>query len=83
MPRNSEAETLLEAASKLVDICWFITPHILYNYLGDDAVIAAGLPLCAGSFEGDWYGRIDLSWANDAIKAAQGAELAQRPDQGE
>jgi hypothetical protein len=50
-----------------VDICSYITPDIIYRLLGDDAAIAAGLPLwqIKASPDIDPNTPIDLSWAEE------------------
>ena len=57
---------IVEAHLRLLDICMFLTPSLIYQYLGDDAAVAAGLPLWPERYSGDPSMRLDLSWAEAA-----------------
>lgn len=50
---------------RLIDICANITPSIIYRLLGDDAAVAAGLPLWPAKARSDvdLSAPIDLDWA--------------------
>ena len=62
-----EVKALAEATLRLLDICHFLTPSILYRYLGDDAAVAAGLPLWPTHYTGDPSARLDLTWAEATV----------------
>ena len=67
-------KALANAASRLLDICHFLTPSIIYKYLGDDAAVAAGLPLWPERYSGDPSMQLDLSWAEAAAVPFKGAD---------
>ena len=56
-------KALVVAHLRLLDICHFLTPSLIYKFLGDDAAVAAGLPLWPEHYTGDPSMRLDLSWA--------------------
>ena len=59
-------KALVEAYVRLLDICTFVTPSLIYKFLGDDAAVAAGLPLWPEHYSGDPSMQLDLSWAEAA-----------------
>jgi len=63
---DERVKALVEAHLRLLDICTFATPSIIYKFLGDDAAVAAGLPLWPEHYNGEPSMRLDLSWAEAA-----------------
>ena len=68
-------KALVDAAQRLRDICHFLTIGDVIG-LGDDAMIAAGLPLSIPDTS-TYSEPVDLSWADAALAALDGKEEAQ------
>ena len=72
----AQAKALVEAHLRLLDICHFLTPSLIYKFLGDDAAVAAGLPLWPEHYSGDPSMQLDLSWAEAAAMPFKEADDA-------
>jgi len=73
---EARVKVLVEAHLRLLDICTFATPSLIYKFLGDDAAVAAGLPLWPEHYSGDPSMQLDLSWAEAAAMPFKEADDA-------